>query len=72
MDAIRKVGGKYLEEVKLFDIYRGANLGEGKKSVAFSLSFRCPDKTLTDEDIASAMDKILTTCANDFGAELRK
>ncbi len=72
MDAIRKVGGKYLEEVKLFDIYRGANLGEGKKSVAFSLSFRCPDRTLTDEDIASAMDKILATCANDFGAELRK
>ena len=44
-DAIRKAAGKTLEDVKLFDIYRGEKLGEGVKSVAYSLTFRAPDRT---------------------------
>ena len=71
MAAIRKVGGRLLEEVSLFDIYRGLQLGLGKKSVAFSLSFRAPDRTLTDAEIAKAMESILDTCARDFSASLR-
>jgi len=71
MAAISKAGGKLLEQVSLFDIYRGAQLGEDKKSVAFSLSFRAPDRTLTDAEISKAMDKILTTCSSDFSAVLR-
>ena len=46
-------------------------LGLNKKSVAFALSFRAADRTLTDADIAAAMDKILAACRNGFGAELR-
>ena len=71
MAAIQRAGGRLLEEVSLFDIYRGLQLGLGKKSVAFSLSFRAPDRTLTDAEIATAMDKILDTCLREFSASLR-
>ena len=71
MDAIAKAGGKLIEEVHLFDIYRGEKLGADKKSVAFALSFRAADRTLTDAEILAAMDKILAACAENFGAELR-
>lgn len=72
MDAIRRAGGKLLEDVTLFDIYRGEKLGADKKSIAFALSFRAADRTLTDAEINAALDKILTACARDFGAELRR
>ena len=72
MDAIRSAGGKLLEDVTLFDIYRGEKLGADKKSIAFALSFRAADRTLTDAEINAALDKILTACARDFGAELRR
>ena len=55
-----------------FDIYRGEKLGADKKSIAFALSFRAADRTLTDAEINAALDKILTACARDFGAELRR
>ena len=58
-DIIRRAGGRYLESVSLFDVYRGAQIAPGKKSVAFSLAFRSPDGTLSDEQIAPAMDKII-------------
>ncbi|MCR5544734.1 MAG: phenylalanine--tRNA ligase subunit beta, partial [Eubacterium sp.] len=56
---IRKNAGKYLETLELFDVYEGEQLGEGKKSVAFSLSFRSVDHTLKDEEVNPAIDKIL-------------
>ena len=71
MAAIRKAAGKLIEDVKLFDIYRGAQLGENKKSVAFALSFRAADRTLADTDIAGAMNKILAVCEKDFAAVIR-
>jgi len=71
MTSIRKAGGKLIEDVKLFDIYRGAQLGEGKKSVAFALTFRAADRTLTDADISSAMKKILSVCEKDYAAVIR-
>lgn len=64
-------GGKHLEEVRLFDLYRGDRLGLGKKSLAFALSFRASDRTLTDEEIAASMEKIQAACAK-LGAQLRK
>ncbi len=70
-DAIRKAAGKTLEDVKLFDIYRGEKLGADKKSVAYALSFRASDRTLTDEEIAGSMAKILKAVEAEFGAELR-
>ncbi|MBQ8953752.1 MAG: phenylalanine--tRNA ligase subunit beta [Clostridia bacterium] len=71
MDAIARAGGKLIEDVKLFDIYRDIKLGLNKKSVAFALSFRAADRTLTDAEISAAMDKILAACSKSFGAELR-
>lgn len=71
MDAIRKAAGRELEHVELFDIYRGVQLGLGKKSVAFSLTFRAADRTMNEEDISKAMNRILDVCKKHFNAELR-
>ena len=69
--AIEKKGKKILEEVKLFDVYRDEKIGEGKKSVAYSLKFRSKDRTLTDEEINVTMEEILKELEA-LGAELRK
>jgi len=71
MDAIRAAAGKLLEDAKLFDIYRGEKLGAQRKSVAFAITLRAPDRTLTDEEINAAMDKVLKALEKAFGAELR-
>ncbi len=55
---IRKAGGNLLESVDLFDVYKGAQILAGKKSVAYSLKFRHADRTLSDEDINPLMEKI--------------
>ena len=55
---IRQNGGKLLEQVELFDVYQGAQIESGKKSVAYSLKFRAADRTLSDEDIDPALTKI--------------
>lgn len=69
--AIRKAGGALLEKAEMFDIYRGAQVGEGKKSVAFSLTFRTAERTLSDDDVNPVMKKILAVCERDCGASLR-
>lgn len=71
MKCMEKAGGKLLEEIKLFDVYRGERLGADKKSLAFSLSFRSPDHTLTDAEITAAMDKVLAQTGKQYGANLR-
>ena len=71
MDVIRKTAQKTLEDVKLFDIYRGDKLGRGVKSVAYSITLRAADRTLTDEEINATMDKVLKALNAQFGAELR-
>lgn len=71
MAAMRRVGGSLLESIELFDVYRGAQVGEGKKSVAFSLLFRASDRTLTEPEIAKAMDKVQRSCAEQYGAVIR-
>ena len=68
---ITAAGGKLLHNVRLFDIYRGANLGEGKKSLAFSLELRADDRTLTDADSEATMQKVLAALAEKCGAALR-
>lgn len=69
--AIEKRGGKLLESCTLFDIYEGAQVGEGKKSVAFNLVFRAKDRTLEDKEVNELMDKILKELAG-LGASLRQ
>ena len=68
---IRKAAGKLLRDVALFDIYRGANIGEGKKSLAFSLSLRADDRTLTDADSEQVVGNILAALAKELNATLR-
>ena len=71
MDAIREAAGPLLEDVRLFDVFRGVQLGLGKKSAAFSLVFRSPDQTLTDEALNPAMKRVLKACKEKFEAEIR-
>ena len=68
---IRKHGKKLLEEVKLFDIFEGAQIGHDKKSVAYSLKFRASDRTLTDEEINPVIEKILQQLEIECNAKLR-
>ena len=63
--------GKLLRSVRLFDIYRGANLGEGKKSLAFSLELRADDRTLTDTDSEAVITKVLAALQEKCGISLR-
>ena len=60
-----------LEDAKLFDIYRGEKLGSERKSVAFAITLRAADRTLTDEEINAVMEKMLKALNTQFGAELR-
>ena len=69
--AIEKRGGKLLESCKLFDVYEGEQVGNDKKSVAFSLSFRASDRTLSDSEVNEVMDKILKELSG-LGASLRQ
>lgn len=69
-DIIEKRGGSLVESYKLFDIYEGAQIQSGYKSVAYSISFRAKDRTLEDKDINPVMEKILKDLGN-LGIELR-
>jgi phenylalanyl-tRNA synthetase beta chain len=64
-------GSSLLEEVALFDVYTGAQAGEGHKSLAYTLRFRAPDRTLTDEEITAARDAAVAEAARRTGAVLR-
>ena len=70
-DVIESKGGEYLESYSLFDIYEGAQIKTGFKSVAYSIVFRAKDKTLEDADVSAAMDRILKALEG-MGIELRK
>lgn len=69
---IKQRGGKLLEDITLFDVYKGKQVQEGMKSVAYSITFRAEDRTLTDEDVAKAMVKILDGLKNNLNAQLRE
>ena len=70
-NVITAAAGKLLRSVRLFDIYRGANLGENKKSLAFSLKLRAEDRTLTDADSEGVINKVLAAVQEKLGATLR-
>ena len=70
-DVITAAGGKLLRSVKLFDIYRGKGVTEGKKSMAFSLELRSDDRTLTDADSEAVISKVLSALSEKLGATLR-
>ena len=67
----REAGGAELREARVFDVYHGDQVGEGKKSVAVHLVFQAPDRTLTDEDADAARARIVDALRERLGAELR-
>ncbi len=68
---VRKAGGKLLRDVRLFDVYEGKNLPEGKKSYAVAFTIQDPENTLKDKQIDGVMDKIIRSLEKELGASLR-
>jgi phenylalanyl-tRNA synthetase beta chain len=71
VDAARAAAGPELREMVPFDVYRGEQAGEGRKSIAFRVAFQAVDRTLTDDDAAALRARIVAALAERFGAELR-
>jgi phenylalanyl-tRNA synthetase beta chain len=69
--AAHEAGGPELREMRAFDVYHGPQVGEGRKSIAFSVEFQSPERTLSDEDAAALREKIVGALAERFSAELR-
>ena len=70
-DAIREGAGELLEEVRLFDVYTGPQLGESRRSLTFALRFRAADRTLTEDEASAARDAAVRSAAERVGAVLR-
>jgi len=68
---IQQAGGELLSAVRLFDVYRGDQIGPGLKSLAYSLTYQAPERTLTDQDIAQVRQRILRRLEAELGARLR-
>jgi phenylalanyl-tRNA synthetase beta chain len=71
VSAAHEAAGAELREMRAFDVYRGEQVGEGRKSIAFSVSFQAEDRTLADKDAARLREAIVQRLAERFGAELR-
>jgi phenylalanyl-tRNA synthetase beta chain len=70
-DAVREGAGELLEDLQLFDLFTGPQIGENRKSLTFALRFRAPDRTLTEDDASAARDAAVRRAAEAVGAELR-
>jgi phenylalanyl-tRNA synthetase beta chain len=71
IEAAREAAGPELREMRPFDVYRGEQVGDGRKSIAFAVSFQSPERTLTDEDAAALRERIVSSLTERYGAELR-
>ena len=71
VDLIRSEGGEYLTDCKVFDVYTGTHIVQGKKSVAFSLTMRAEDQTLTDDHAEAIVRDVLAALKEKFSAEMR-
>jgi phenylalanyl-tRNA synthetase beta chain len=70
-DALADGAGELVEDVRLFDVYAGEQVGEGRRSLAYTLRFRAPDRTLTSEEANTARDAAVAVAADRFGVTLR-
>jgi phenylalanyl-tRNA synthetase beta chain len=70
LDAVRAAAGEMLEDVSVFDVYAGEQVGEGRRSLALALSFRAREQTLTEEDVAPVRERIVAALRQ-LGGELR-
>ncbi len=71
VDVAKEAAGRLLRAARVFDVYRGAQVGAGRKSVAIHLTFQSPERTLTEEEATEARERIVGVLADRFGAELR-
>jgi phenylalanyl-tRNA synthetase beta chain len=71
VEAAREAAGPELGEMRVFDVYRGGQIPEGKKSVAFRVAFQSPERTLSDDDARALRERIVAALADRFDAELR-
>ncbi len=71
IDVVREGAGELLEDVRLFDVYTGAQVGEGRKSIALALRFRAADRTLTEDEASAAREAAVAAAAERLGAVLR-
>jgi phenylalanyl-tRNA synthetase beta chain len=69
---ILTAGGSTLVDVRLFDVYQGEQVGPGKKSLAYNLTFLDPDRTLTDKAVSKLRERIIRSLEKELGAELRR
>jgi len=68
---LRAAGGDTLERVRLFDVYRGGQIGPGMKSLAYNLTYQAPDRTLTDQEVAQIRQRIVRRLDQELGVKLR-
>lgn len=71
LEAVRAAAGELLARAEVFDVYRGEQIAQGRTSLAIALTFRAPDRTLTDADVAPVREKILARLRTQLGGELR-
>jgi phenylalanyl-tRNA synthetase beta chain len=70
-DALREGAGELLEDLRLFDLYTGPQVGDGRKSLAYALTLRAPDRTLTSEEAAAVREAAVAGAERRTGAQLR-
>ncbi len=70
-EVIRQGGGKMLVNMRLFDVFRGEQIGEGKKSLAYSLTYQSPERTLNDQEAAQIRQRIIRRLDQELGAKIR-
>jgi phenylalanyl-tRNA synthetase beta chain len=70
-EMIRQAGGKMLASLRLFDVYRGEQIGAGKKSLAYNLAYQAADHTLTDPEVQQIRQRIIRRLDQELGAKLR-
>ena len=71
LEVVRRAGGDLLADARVFDVYRGKQVGTGRTSLALALAFRAPDRTLSDEDVAPLRERIVAALREELGGELR-
>ncbi len=71
LSVVREAAGKLLDDARVFDVYSGPQVGEGRRSLALALSFRSPERTLTDADVVPLRERIVAAVSSELGGELR-
>jgi phenylalanyl-tRNA synthetase beta chain len=72
VETVRQAAPSELTKVRLFDIFESKEIGKGKRSMAFTLEFRSPDRTLTDPEVNAAFTKIVQALKSELGVEVRE